>query len=221
MSGKPSFFAEMKRRHVWRVAIAYAVVAWLLLQLAAIVLPTFGAPHWVLKVLIGVFVLFFPIAIIVAWAFELTPEGVRRTESAESEAARPAQTHRRVGRTLNVITLVVLAAAVGVLAWQLNTKSHSNAAAANTIPAKSIAVLPFENLSTDKDNAYFADGMQDLILTKLADIGDLKVISRTSTMKYASHPDDLGTIAQQLGFSSRAIRSVPGSLPMYVSVQNS
>ncbi|MGA7966669.1 MAG: hypothetical protein WCB49_12450, partial [Gammaproteobacteria bacterium] len=113
MSDKPSFFAELKRRHVWRVAIAYAVTAWLLLQLAAIVLPTFSAPHWVLKVLIGVFLLFFPIAIIVAWAFEVTPEGVRRTEPVESEAARPAGHRRHVGRTLNIGIIVVLAAAVG------------------------------------------------------------------------------------------------------------
>ncbi len=202
---KPGIFRELSRRHVFRVAMAYAVTAWLLLQLAAIVLPTFGAPHWVLKVLIGVFVLFFPIALIVAWAFEVTPEGVRRTESAESEAARPARTHRRVGQTLNIVITVILAAAVGVLAWQLTTaKSRLSTATAavpakaavvaapapaTTIPAKSIAVLPFENLSTDKGNAYFAAGMQDLILTKLADIGDLKVISRTSTLELRQPPD--------------------------------
>ncbi|MGH8225050.1 MAG: tetratricopeptide repeat protein [Gammaproteobacteria bacterium] len=196
------FFAELKRRHVWRVAIAYAVVAWLLLQLAAIVLPTFGAPHWVLKVLIGIFVLFFPVAIMLAWAFEMTPEGMRRTESADSEEARPERTHRRVGRTLNVITLVVLVAAVGVIAWQLSIKPHPVVAAASTVPAKSIAVLPFENLSTDKGNAYFAAGMQDLILTKLADIGDLKVISRTSTLSYGSHPKNLTLVGQQLGVAT-------------------
>jgi len=210
MSDKPSFFAELKRRHVWRVAIAYAVTAWLLLQLAAIVLPTFSAPHWVLKVLIGVFVLFFPIAIIVAWAFEVTPEGVRRTEPEGSEAARPAQIHRRVGRTLTIITFVVLSAAVGVLAWQL-TAARSDSAAMDTPPAKSIAVLPFENLSTDKANAYFAAGMQDLILTKLADIGDLKVISRTSTMQYGSHPQNLTQIGKELGVATLLEGSVQKS----------
>ncbi|MGH7057859.1 MAG: tetratricopeptide repeat protein, partial [Acetobacteraceae bacterium] len=198
-----SLFAELKRRHVYRVGIAYAVTAWLLLQLANIVLPTFGAPGWVLKALIAIFVIFFPVALLLAWAFEVTPEGVHRTETADSEAARPARSHRRVGRTLNAVTLVVLAAAVGVLAWQLSMKSHpGTAVAASAIPAKSVAVLPFENLSGDKNNAYFVAGMQDLILTKLADIGDLKVISRTSTLQYGSRPKNLTLVGRQLGVAT-------------------
>ncbi|MGH8127298.1 MAG: tetratricopeptide repeat protein, partial [Gammaproteobacteria bacterium] len=114
----PQFLIELKRRHVWRVAIAYIVAAWLLLQLGSIVFPTLHAPSWCEAVLLAFLVLGLPVAVILAWAFEVTPEGVRRTEAADSEAARPAPAHRRVGHTLTVITLVVLAAAVGVLAWQ-------------------------------------------------------------------------------------------------------
>ncbi|MGH8427664.1 MAG: tetratricopeptide repeat protein [Gammaproteobacteria bacterium] len=218
-----ALWKELRRRHVFRIAVAYAVAAWLLIQLGDIVLPTFGAPGWVLKVVIGLLVLFFPIALILAWAFEITPEGVRRTESADSEAARPAQTHRRVGQTLNIVIIAVLAAAAAVLAWRLTTRptkvtqpaalsapaAHSAVSAAvappqpaTVIPAKSIAVLPFVNLNVDKQDAYFVAGMQDLILTKLADIGDLKVIARTSTESYGSHPENLTTVGRQLGVAT-------------------
>ncbi|MGH8126956.1 MAG: tetratricopeptide repeat protein [Gammaproteobacteria bacterium] len=209
---KPNFLRELRRRHVWRVAIAYAVVAWLLLQLAAIVLPTFAAPHWVLKVLISVFVLFFPIALIVAWAFEVTPEGVRRTEAADSEEARPAKAGHRVGHTLNIVTIVVLVAAVGVLAWQLNAKSHPGAAlaaapvtsvaapaAASAIPAKSIAVLPFTNESGDTDQQYFSDGLSEDLITALSQFAGLKVIGRDSAFQFRNTRDDAQTIGEKLG----------------------
>ncbi len=215
-----SLFAELKRRHVYRVAIAYAVTAWLLLQLASILFPAFGAPSWAIRLLFGFLLFGLLVAILLAWAFEVTPAGVRRTESADSEAARSEATGRRVGRRLDFAIIAILVAAVGVLAWRLSMQSaavssHPAIAAsasaapsrqavapATAIPAKSIAVLPFENLSTDKANDYFVTGMQVLILTKLADIGDLKVISRTSTLQYASHPDNLETIARQLGVAT-------------------
>ncbi|MGA7964385.1 MAG: tetratricopeptide repeat protein [Gammaproteobacteria bacterium] len=209
------FLTELKRRHVYRVAIAYAVTAWLLLQLGAIIFPTLHAPDWCERVLLGFVVLGFPVALLLAWAFEVTPEGVRPTESVDSDEPRPARTHRRVGQTLNIVIIVILVAAVGVLAWQLSTQSHPSAAVvvapvksvaapttASAIPAKSIAVLPFENLSADKGNAYFVAGMQGLILTKLADIGDLKVISRTSTLSYGSHPQNLTLVGKQLGVAT-------------------
>lgn len=213
----PHFLRELRRRHIFRVAAVYAVTAWLLLQLAAIVLPTFDVPHWVLKALIWIFVLFFPVAILLAWAFEMTPGGVRRTEPAHSEEARSASTSRRIGRTLDFTIIAILAVAVGVLAWRLSEKppaslSHhvvatsasarpvgTTSTAVTVIPAKSIAVLPFENLSADKINTYFASGIQDEILTSLARIGDLKVISRTSTRRYVSHPDNIAEIGRQLG----------------------
>ena len=186
----------------------YAATGWLVLQLGAIVFPALHAPGWCLPVLIGFVALGFPVALVLAWAFEATPEGVRRTEAAGSAEAASSHNRRRIGQVLNVAIIVILAAAVGVLTWRLTNRGNTapQTVAAKTrapapssaIPAKSIAVLPFENLSTDKSNAFFADGMQDLILTKLADIGDLKVISRTSTLQYGSHPQNLRSIARQL-----------------------
>ena len=126
-SAKRSFFEEMKRRHVWRVAIAYAVTAWLLLQVASVVLPTFGTPAWVLKMLIVLFVLCFPVALILAWAFELTREGVRRTESADSPEARPAHAHQSVGQKLNAVIITVLVLAVALMGWRLLVLRHAPA----------------------------------------------------------------------------------------------
>ena len=124
---KRSFFEEMKRRHVWRVAIAYAVTAWLLLQVASVVLPTFGTPAWVLKMLIVLFVLCFPVALILAWAFELTREGVRRTESADSPEARSAHAYHSVGQKLNVVIIAVLVLAVALMGWRLLVLRHAPA----------------------------------------------------------------------------------------------
>ena len=208
MSQGHGFFHELRRRHVVRVAVAYAVAAWVLLQLASIVFPTFGAPDWVLKVFIALLALGFPPALILAWAFELTADGIRRTEPENSSQARPPEQHRHVGRTLNAIVIGVLALAVLVLLWRQfgsrpsGVDAHPQAAASVAAAAKSIAVLPFESLSEDKSNAYFATGMQDEILTRLANIRDLKVISRTSTEKYASHPPDLKTVGLQLGVAA-------------------
>jgi TolB-like protein/Tfp pilus assembly protein PilF len=220
MMAEPEFLRELRRRHVFRVAIAYAVTAWLLLQLAAIVLPTFDAPHWLLRAVIGFFVLLFPVAILLAWAFEVTPEGVRRTEPADSEEVRPAPAGRRIGRRLDFTIIAILAIAVGVLAWRLSARPNpaaqpavaqgaaasssagSTPTATSAIPAKSIAVLPFQNLSMDQANAYFAAGIQDEILTGLTKIGDLKVISRTSTQRYGSHPANLAEIAHRLGVAN-------------------
>lgn len=207
-----SFWTELRRRHIVRIAAVYAATAWLVLQLGAIVFPALHAPSWCLPVLIGFVVLGFPVALVLAWAFEVTPEGVRRTESGQSGEARRPEARRQVGQTLNVAIIVILAAAVGVLAWRLAGRNSGPSqvvvagtgapALATAIPAKSIAVLPFENLSTDKGNGYFADGIQDLILSKLAEIGGLTVISRTSTMRYQSHPEDLRVIGRQLGVAT-------------------
>ncbi len=220
--GRRGFWHELRRRHVWRVAVAYAAVGWLLIEAATQVFPVFHMPDWAAQLVVLLIAIGFPVAVILAWAFEITPEGVRRTEPVDSPAVRSPTQHQRVGTILNAFIIAVLAAAVGVLAWRLTanrrapaavaasasgpapTTSASTAAsaAANAIPAKSIAVLPFQNLSDDKNNAYFAEGMQDLILTRLAEIGGLKVISRTSTMKYQSHPDDLKTIGRELGVAT-------------------
>jgi TolB-like protein/Tfp pilus assembly protein PilF len=188
-----NFFAELKRRNVYKVAVAYAVVAWLVIQAASIILPTFEAPAWILKVIIFGLIIGFPVALVFAWAFELTPEGLKRTEDVD---LTESMTHR-TGRKLDFLIIGVLLVVVGFLIFQ---RLHPSApSATSNSPEKSIAVLPFENRSEDKANAYFADGIQDEILTRLAKISDLKVISRTSTQHYQSTPENLPEIARQLG----------------------
>jgi TolB-like protein len=195
-----NFFAELKRRNVYKVAVAYAVVAWLLLQAASILFPTFEAPPWLMKVFVAVVVLGFPAVLTFSWAFEITPEGIKRESEVE---ANKSITHK-TGRKLVAATAVLALIAAGLFVFQLvrPKPTISSSAAAPLVPNKSIAVLPFDNLSEDKSNAYFAEGVQDEILTRLAKVADLKVISRTSTQKYKSAPDNLRTIAQQLGVAN-------------------
>jgi len=207
---RPSFFAELKRRNVYKVAVAYLVVGWLVIQAASILLPTFHAPEWVMQTIVLLLIVGFPVALVLSWAFEITPQGIKR----ESEVAPDESITRHTGRKIVGITLVLAVLAAGLMAFQfLRPKSTSltlrsasdelprdkQSAAVTTISEKSIAVLPFENLSDEKANAYFADGIQDEILTKLAAIADLKVISRTSTAKYKSKPEDLKIVSQELG----------------------
>jgi TolB-like protein/cytochrome c-type biogenesis protein CcmH/NrfG len=195
-----NFFAELKRRNVYKVAIAYAVVAWLLIQAASILFPTFEAPAWVMKVFVTAVAAGFPIAVVIAWAFEMTPEGIKRTENVGPNEFIPQWSGRKFAAL--IVSVAVIAASL--LLFQLfRSKSASDgAAAAPRVPEKSIAVLPFESLSEDKSNAYFADGIQDEILARLSKIADLKVISRTSTQKYKSAPNNLREIAQQLGVAN-------------------
>src|SRR3984893_18295773 len=199
-----NFFSELKRRNVYKVAVAYAVVAWVLVQVATQVFPFLEIPNWVVRLVIALAVIGFPIALVIAWAFEETPEGIKRTEIADAMPAASGQ------RKHAWIYIVVTGASVSVALFFLgrytapsvSTSRQSAAVADSSIPQKSIAVLPFENLSDDKNAAYFADGIQDEILTKLASIADLKVISRTSTAKYKSKPEDLKTVSQQLGVAT-------------------
>ncbi len=191
-----NFFAELKRRNVYKVAIAYAIVAWLLLQAASILFPTFEAPQWTMKVFVALIALGFPIALVLAWAFELTPEGIKRAEDVDLSKS----TTRKSGRKLDFLIIAVLLLVIAALLFR---RVHPNVSpAVSSSPEKSIAVLPFDNLSRDPDNAYFSDGIQDEILTKLAGIGDLKVISRKSTAKYKSTPEDLKTVAHELGVAN-------------------
>jgi TolB-like protein/Tfp pilus assembly protein PilF len=194
MADSPSFFSELKRRNVYKVAVAYAVIAWLLIQAASILFPTFDAPAWTMKVFVVVLILGFPAALVLSWAFEITPEGIKRESDVEpSQSITP-----RTGRKIVGITAALAAVAAALLVFQL-LRARPNA---DVISAKSIAVLPFENLSNDKENAYFAEGIQDEILTRLAKMADLKVISRTSTEKYKSTPSNLREIAQQLAVAN-------------------
>jgi TolB-like protein len=204
MSGKPSFFAELKRRNVIRVAGLYLVGSWLLIQVASTVLPTFDVPAWVLRGLILIAALGFLPALIFSWVFELTPQGLKRDEDVGPEQSIAPQTARRMNRMI----IGVLVLALGYFVFDKFILAPRRQAAplpnesSTTASAKSIAVLPFENLSSDKENAYFAEGIQDEILTKLAAIAELKVISRTSTARYKSKPEDLKTVSQQLGVAN-------------------
>ncbi len=190
-----NFFSELKRRNVYKVAVAYGVVAWLLMQVASQIFPFFEIPNWAVRLVVLLLIIGFPIALIIAWAFEATPEGIKRTEAADAAGQRSR------GGAWIYIVLIGAALSVGLFFLGRYTASRKQTESAE-LPTKSIAVLPFENLSEEKGNAYFADGIQDEILTKLAGIRDLKVISRKSTAKYKSTPEDLKTVARELGVGS-------------------
>src|SRR2546421_11477997 len=181
------FFEEIKRRKVYRVAAGYVVVAGGLIQLASAVFPAWELPNWALRLVILLLLIGFPISLILAWALEVTPEGIRATP--------PTPTVPR--RRRNVIALV----AIGVIVSAAAGFFLPPRASARKID-KSIAVLPFENFSDDKENAYFADGIQDDILTNLSKIGDLKVISRTSVMPYRGKEKNVREIGKALGVSA-------------------
>src|SRR5438477_9727011 len=205
-----TFLTELKRRKVYRVAVAYAIVAWLLIQAASILFPTFEAPLWVMKVFVSAVILGFPVALILAWAFELTPEGIRRSEEIPPREPETSKTGSRWAAI--IVAAAVLAAAL--LAFQFaRTRKVATAELPKQIAPtatldKSVAVLPFENLSSDKENAFFAQGIQDEIITTLSKISGLRVISRTSTARYNSAPENLPEIARQLRVSNMLEGSV-------------
>src|SRR3954465_8642591 len=206
------FFSELRRRNIFRVAVAYAIVSWLIIQIAAATFPVLEIPRWCVRLVIVRVVLGFPVALLLAWAYELTAEGLKRTEDiAPTEAAR-----RPVTQRLNFTIISVLTCALAFLIYQRYHPSSSS-----DLPEKSIAVLPFENFSDDKENAFFADGIQDDILTSLAKIRDLKVISRTSVMPYRSATkNNLRQIAEALGVVNVLEGSVRrGGNRVVVSVQ--
>ena len=177
-----NFFAELKRRNVYKVAITYAVVAWLLIQAASILLPTFEAPTWVMKAFLVFLALGFVISVMISWAFEATPQGLKRTENVPPDVAAALPTWSPRKFATFVIAVAVIAAAL--LAYQfLRTKStvtprHSEAA------TKSIAVLPFVNMSADKNDEYLSDGMTEELINVLAKVPGLRVPGRTSCFAF-------------------------------------
>jgi TolB-like protein/Flp pilus assembly protein TadD len=193
-----NFFSELKRRNVYKVAIAYIVGGWALSQGIAQVFPVFDVPNWTIRLIVILIIVGLPIALVLAWSFEITPEGIKRTETAD---AMPATARRKKHVW---IYIVVIGAILSIGLFFLGRYSAINEAprqseATTGILQKSIAVLPFDNLSRDPDNAYFTEGVEDEILTRLAKVSDLKVISRTSTQHFKSAPENLPTIAKQLG----------------------
>ena len=183
MSG---FFQELQRRKVYRVAAAYIVAAAFIIQIGSAVFPAWEMPNWTLRLVIVLLLVGFPVALILAWAYDVTPQGIQATPRV------PGRHRRR-----NIILLVAAGAIISIAAGFFLLPRAS----ARKLD-KSIAVLPFQNLSAEKENVYFAEGIQNEILTKLATVRDLKVISRTSTAKYQSKPDNLKTVAQELGVST-------------------
>jgi TolB-like protein len=185
MSG---FFEEVQRRKVYRIAVAYVIAAGGIIQLASAAFPAWELPNWALRFTIVMLLIGFPIALILAWAFDVTPQGIKATPTVAAPGS-----HRRRNLIMLVATGVIVSAAAGFFLLP--------PASARKID-KSIAVLPFENLSDEKENAYFADGIQDDILTNLSKIGDLKVISRTSVMSYRGHAPNVREIGKALGVST-------------------
>jgi TolB-like protein/Tfp pilus assembly protein PilF len=193
MNERFSFFAELKRRNVYKVAVAYIVAGWALAQGIAQVLPVFDTPNWLIRLLVVLIILGLPIALAMAWAFESTPQGLKRTEEADAMPAAAA----RGKRAWIYVAIVGGLLSIGLFfVGRYTAVTKQNAGGS----AKSIAVLPFDNLSDDKQNTYFADGVQDQILTNLAKVADLKVISHTSARQYKSGTQrNLREIGHQLG----------------------
>ena len=201
-----NFFAELKRRNVYKVAAAYLVVSWLLIQAASILFPTFDAPASAMKVLVIILAIGFPIALAFSWAFEITPEGVVR----ESDIETGKSIAHHTGRKIVGLTAVVAVIAAGLLAFQLwgpkrsttapgETASAVRAPATATIPDKSIAVLPLTNEGGAKDEQYFSDGLSEDLITALSQFAGLKVIGRNSSFQFRDSKDDSKTIGAKLG----------------------
>ena len=182
MSG---FFEELQRRKVYRVAAAYIVAAGFLIQMASAAFPAWELPNWSLRLVIVLLLIGFPIAVILAWAYDITERGIQVTPTTGS--------HRRRNLILLIATAVVVSASAGFFLLRGSVWHEVD---------KSVAVLPFQSLSSDPENAYFADGIQEEVLTRLARIADMKVISRASTQQYQSEPGNLAEIAKQLGVAN-------------------
>jgi TolB-like protein/tetratricopeptide (TPR) repeat protein len=204
-----NFFSELRRRNVYKVAVAYAVVAWLLMQIASQIFPFFEIPNWAVRLVVLLLIIGFPIALIIAWAFEVTPEGIKRTEAADAAGQRSR------GGAWIYIVLVGAALSVGLFfigrytagratprpaSAELRRGEQSEATAA--IPGKSIAVLPLVNESGDPRDEYFSDGLSEELIAALAQISGLKVIGRSSSFRFKDRKEEPKTIGEKLGVST-------------------
>ena len=200
-----NFFTELKRRNVYKVAAAYAVVAWLLMQVASQIFPFFEIPNWVVRLVVLLLILGFPVVLIIAWAFEVTPEGIQRTEAADAAGQR--------SRGVVWIYIVLTGAALSVGLFFVGRYTAGNATprhdasparteAATAIPQKSIAVLPLVNESGDPKDEYFSDGLSEELIAALAQISGLKVIGRSSSFRFKDGKEEPKTIGEKLGVST-------------------
>ena len=196
-----SFFAELRRRHVYRVAIAYAVVAWLLIQVATQVFPFFEIPNWVVRLVVLLTVLGFPVALVIAWAFEMTPKGLKRAGNIAPNEYIPRWSTRRFAAL--IISVAILAA--GVPLFRLSRSKPTWlpwTSVASTASQKSIAVLPLLNESADPGDEYFSDGLSEELIAALAQVNGLKVIGRSSSFRFKDKKTDVKTIGEELGVST-------------------
>src|SRR6188472_3179531 len=196
-----NFLAELKRRHVYRVAIAYGVVAWLLIQVATQVFPFFEIPNWVVRLVVLLTVLGFPVALVIAWAFEMTPEGLKRNADIAPNEYIPRWSTRRFAAL--IVSIAILAA--GVPLFQLSRSKPTWlpwANAAPTLSQKSIAVLPLLNESGNSGDEYFSDGLSEELIAALAQIKGLKVIGRSSSFRFKDQKEDSKSIGEKLGVST-------------------
>ena len=197
-----NFFAELKRRNVYKVAVAYAVVGWLLVQVTTQVFPIFEIPNWALRLIVLAIIIGFPIALVMAWAFELTPEGIKRTEDVDLAQVR-TKAHAW-------IYIVVVGAVVSISLFFIGrytvgnktTPRLSETAIGSSIPQKSIAVLPLLNESGDPRDEYFSDGLSEELIAALGQIRDLKVIGRSSSFRFKDRKEEPKTIGEKLGVST-------------------
>src|SRR5437763_4358811 len=201
-----NFFAELKRRNVYKVAVAYAIVGWLVVQIATQVFPFLEIPNWIVRLVIVLVAIGFPIALVIAWAFELTPEGLKRTEVADAAVA-PRSSHRAwiyvvvIGRILS-IGLFFLGRYTAGNATPRHDASPAQTEAATATPQKSIAVLPLLNENGDRSDEYFSDGLSEELIAALGQIRDLKVIGRSSSFRFKDRKEESKTIGEKLGVST-------------------
>jgi TolB-like protein len=187
-----NFFAELKRRNVYRAAAAYGVVSWLLVQIATQVFPFFDVPSWAIRMVVVILLLGFPVAVIMAWIYDLTPEGLQRT----NEVAPGNALSRNAGRKIDFAIIGVLLTVIAFMAWQHWRPTKPDAA--NELPAKSIAILPFVDMSQSRDQEYLSDGVTEQIIDSLAHLHDLFVVARTTAFSFKNKAGDIRDIGRQL-----------------------
>src|SRR5882724_4667276 len=185
-----NFFGELKRRNVYKVAVAYAVVAWLLMQIATQIFPFFEIPNWAVRLVVLLLVIGFPVALILAWAFELTPEGLKRTEFAE-------ELPTKAPRNRAWIYVVIIAGAISVGVFFLGRYTSSKQG--GELPAKSIAVLPFDNQNRDPNTDYLSDGIPESIINSLSQLPQLRVMARSTVFSYKGKDVDPRKVGNDLG----------------------
>src|SRR6184192_299921 len=194
-----NFFSELKRRNVYKVGVAYAIVAWLLMQVASQIFPFFEIPNWVVRLVILLLVIGFPIALIIAWGFEVTSEGIKRTETADAAGLR---SH---GGAWIYVVLIGAALSVGLFfvgRYTAGNATRQVSEVTTAIPEKSIAVLPLINESGDPKDEYFSDGLSEELIAALAQISGLKVIGRSSSFRFKDRKEEPKTIGEKLGVST-------------------